>query len=251
VWRTFKFPVRIKDYEPLLEALKDRTGVEVEHKAGPEIIETFLESTERLLEYDALIVSELSKGILTQHFYPGTVPGPNKLRNVRDFVEAGGFCYRGGWMTYQGYEGAGNGQGTPVEDVLRIEIQSVFNDRVDRPEGAETSLLEIDHPALEQFDRGLLTDIYGYNRTGQVRDDAELHAPVDEDQLADERFLRSDDGETPRQVTRRPLGASWTVVASQGCRSANSRLHKSPGRSPPTNGDVRLPNDSATESTDS
>lgn len=35
------FQRRIKDYEPLLEALKDSSGIEVEHKGGPEIIETF------------------------------------------------------------------------------------------------------------------------------------------------------------------------------------------------------------------
>lgn len=178
------FQRRVKDYEPLLEALEGSPGVEVEHKGGPETIESFPESTDALLEYDALIVSDLSRGTLTPHFYPDAIPGPNKLRIVKDFVEAGGgLLYCGGWMTFQGYKGAGNWQGTPVEEVLPVEIQPVFDDRVERPEGAETTLLDTDHPVVAELDDGDLPAVYGYNETGPVKAHATRHAEVDGDPL--------------------------------------------------------------------
>jgi len=178
------FQRRIKDYEPLLEALEESDGIDVEHKGGPETIESFPESTEELLAYDALIISDLSRGTLTPHFYPDAIPGPNKLRIVKEFVESGGgLLYCGGWMTFQGYKGAGNWQGTPVEDVLPVEIRPIFDDRVERPEGAETSMLETDHPALQGFDHETLPPVYGYNRTGPVEEGAALHATVDDDPL--------------------------------------------------------------------
>lgn len=177
------FQRRIKDYEPLLKAFEDSPKVEVEHLGGPETIERFPESLAELQEYDALIVSDLSRGTLEPHFVSGAIPGPNKLQTIKDFVEAGGgLLYCGGWMTFQGYRGAGNWQGTPTEDVLPVEIAPIFDDRVERPEGTETALLETDHPALQGIDDGLPA-VYGYNRTGPVKDDAALHATVDDDPL--------------------------------------------------------------------
>lgn len=176
------FKRRIKDYEPLLEALEDSPEVTVEHKGGPETIETFPVSTDELLEYDALIISDLSRGTLTPHFLDDAIPGPNKLRIVKEFVESGGgLLYCGGWMTFQGYKGAGNWQGTPVEDILPVEIKPVFDDRVERPESAEVTLLDSDHPVASGFDA--MPPVYGYNRTGPVKADAKLHAEVDGDPL--------------------------------------------------------------------
>jgi len=128
-------------------------------------------------------LSDLSRGTLAPHFVPDAIPGPNKLRIIKEFVEeGGGLVYCGGWMTFQGYRGVGNWQGTPVEDVLPVEIQPVFDDRVEAPEGAETELMETDHPALAGIS-GDLPDVYGYNRAGAVTEDGNLHATVDSDPL--------------------------------------------------------------------
>lgn len=174
------FQRRIKDFEPLLETLEDAPDISPEHKGGVETIETFPESTEELLEYDALIISDLSRGTLTPHFYPDAIPGPNKLRIVKEFVErGGGLLYCGGWMTFQGYKGAGNWQGTPVEDVLPVDIRPIFDDRVECPEGRETTILDTDHYVTEQLEGASLPDVYGYNETGAVNEDARLLAEVD------------------------------------------------------------------------
>jgi uncharacterized membrane protein len=178
------FQRRIKDYEPLLEALEESPEVSVQHMGGPETIASFPESLDELCDYDALIVSDLSRGTLTPHFYPGAIPGPNKLRIVREFVESGGgLLYCGGWMTFQGYKGAGNWQGTPVETVLPVEIRPVFDDRVERPEGAETTVHDPDHPVFDGVDAGSFPPVYGYNRVGPVGADAEEHATVAGDTL--------------------------------------------------------------------
>ncbi|MFB6254004.1 MAG: glutamine amidotransferase, partial [Halobacteriaceae archaeon] len=107
------FQQRIEDYEPLLEALEEIPQVNVEHMGGRETIVNFPESLETLQEYDVLIISDLSRGTLLPHFLPDAIPGPNRLRIIKEFVEEGGgliFC--GGWMSFQGYHGVGNWQGS-------------------------------------------------------------------------------------------------------------------------------------------
>jgi uncharacterized membrane protein len=177
------FQQRIRDYEPLLAALEESPDVAVDHMGGPETIESFPASTDELLAYDALVVSDLSRGSLMPHFLPDAIPGPNRLRVVKEFVAAGGgLVYCGGWMTFQGYRGAGNWHGTPVADALPVAIRPVFDDRVERPEGAETTILDVDHPVTRGVD-GSFPAVYGYNRTGAVDDDATLLAEVDGEPL--------------------------------------------------------------------
>ncbi len=173
------FHQKVRDYEPLLEALEAASGVSVEHLDGPDAMTDFPDSVAELATYDALIVSDLTRGTLEPHFYPDSIPGPNLLRVIREFVETGGgLLYCGGWMTFQGYQGVGNWAGTPVEAVLPVEIRSVYDDRVERPEGAAVSLTGTDHPVTDHLDDGLPV-VYGYNETGGVRDGCDSLARVD------------------------------------------------------------------------
>lgn len=174
------FHERVRDYEPLLDALEAARGVEVEHLDGPDTMTDFPRSLEELAAYDALIVSDLSRGTLEPHFHPDTIPGPNLLRLVEEFVErGGGLVYCGGWMTFQGYQGVGNWQGTPVESVLPVEIEPVFDDRVERPEGGEVSLTDAEHPVTSPIDAGSFPPVYGYNEVAGLEDGATSLATVD------------------------------------------------------------------------
>jgi uncharacterized membrane protein len=95
------FHREVTDYEPLKDALSNREGVDIDYLDGPETMTEFPQSVDELAEYDALVVSDLSRGTLEPHFHPDTIPGPNLLRIVRDFVEeGGGLLYCGGWMTF-------------------------------------------------------------------------------------------------------------------------------------------------------
>jgi len=178
------FHKQVNDYEPLLETLREAEGVTADYLDGPETMTDFPRSSEELAEYDVLIVSDLSRGTLEPHFYPDAIPGPNLLKLVREFVRDGGsLVYCGGWMTFQGYQGTGNWHGTPVAETLPLDIKPIYDDRVERPEGAEASFVEPDHPILEGVDEASFPPIYGYNETAGVREDATLLARINGDPL--------------------------------------------------------------------
>ena len=174
------FHQKVRDYEPLLDTLREAAGVSVDYLDGPDTMTDFPRSVEELSQYDTLIVSDLSRGTLEPHFHPDTMPGPNLLRIIREFVEeGGGLVYCGGWMTFQGYQGVGNWQGTPVADTLPVEIRPIYDDRVERPEGAEVTITDRDHPVLASVGEGSLPVVYGYNQVAGLRDGATELATVD------------------------------------------------------------------------
>lgn len=178
------FHQRMEDYGPVLETLEELPDVSVEHMGGRATIEEFPDSVDELAEYDALIVSDLSRGTLQPHFHPDAIPGPNRVRVIKDFVnQGGGLVFCGGWMTFQGYHGVGNWSGSLVEETLPVEIQPVFDDRVERPEGATISDVETDHPVTSGLDWEEFPPVYGYNRTRQVKDRATSLASVEGDPL--------------------------------------------------------------------
>ncbi len=182
---TFKqFHRKVADYETLLDAMEAMDGVEPTYLDGPDTMTDFPRSVGELEAYDALVVSDLSRGTLEPHFFDDAIPGPNLLRVVKQYVESGGgLLYCGGWMTFQGYQGTGNWQGTLVEDVLPTEIAPVYDDRVERPSGAAPTVTNTDHPVTAGLDGRGLPEVYGYNRVAGLRDDADLLATVNGDPL--------------------------------------------------------------------
>lgn len=182
---TFKqFYKKVKDYESLLEAMRRMDGVEPEFLDGPDTMTDFPRSLEGLQQYDALIISDLTRGTLEPHFFDDAIPGPNLLRIIKEYVNSGGaLIYCGGWMTFQGYQGNGNWQGTLVEEVLPTEIKPVFDDRVERPSGAAPTVTDDDHPLTAGLGEEGLPTLYGYNEVAGLRGDSELLATVDGDPL--------------------------------------------------------------------
>lgn len=178
------FQRKVRDYEPLLEALNGVSAVDVTHMDSAAAIEEFPRSVNSLQEYDALILSDLTRGTLEPHFDPDSIPGPNLLKLIRRFVEdGGGLLYCGGWMTFQGYQGTGNWAGTPVEKVLPVEIRPVYDDRFERPEGGEIKLTNTDHELVAPLDPDALPVVYGYNVTGELKQGATSLATVDGNHL--------------------------------------------------------------------
>ena len=174
----------VRDYEPLLEALEGAPGIDVEHMDSATAMEEFPRSVEALQAYDGLLLSDLTRGTLEPHFQSDAIPGPNMLKVIRRFVErGGGLVYCGGWMTFQGYQGAGNWAGTPVEAVLPVDIQPIYDDRVERPEGGAITLTGTDHELVAPLDPTALPEVYGYNATGALKEGAESLATVDGNHL--------------------------------------------------------------------
>jgi uncharacterized membrane protein len=175
-----QFYRKVRDYEALLDALKQMPGVGPEYLDGPDTMTDFPRSVEKLQEYDALIISDLSRGTLEPHFFDDSIPGPNMLRIIKQYVEnGGGLVYAGGWMTYQGYQGVGNWQGTLVEDVLPVDIKAVYDDRAERPEGIEPSITATEHPLVSDLGTDGLPTVYGYNEVAGVSGESELVATIE------------------------------------------------------------------------
>jgi uncharacterized membrane protein len=173
-----------RELEALAEALEAQDGLSGEHLAAHENVERFPADVAALAAYDALIVSDLSHDTLLPHFRPEEIPGPNRLRVIADYVrEGGGLVYCGGWMSFQGYHGIGNWAESPVAELLPVETRNVFDDRVERPEGVSLGSLERGHSVTEGLDWAAFPPLYGYNRVGDVREDAEELATVDGDPL--------------------------------------------------------------------
>lgn len=174
----------VRDYEPLLEALEGLANVSPTHLGGRRAVDEFPDTTEELAAHDAVILSDLSRGTLQPHFRDWAIPGPNRIRALAEWVRDGGaLVYCGGWMTYQGYRGAGNWAGTAVADLLPVSVRPVFDDRVERPEGVPVEAVDTDHPVTAGLDWTDGPTLYGYNRVGGLAADARLLATVDGEPL--------------------------------------------------------------------
>lgn len=172
------FRQEVADYEPLRETLRTAEGVTHDHLTGPEAKAAFPRQVEELAEYDVLIISDLTRGTLEPHFQEDAIPGPNVHRVIREYVEGGGgLLYVGGWMTFQGYHGVGNWAGTPVTDVLPVEVLRVYDDRTERPAGGDVTVTDADHHITDPIAE--FPPVYGYNETGDLDDGATSLATVD------------------------------------------------------------------------
>ena len=79
------FHRRVRDYEPLLEALEAADGLTVSHMDSTTAMEEFPRSLSGLREYDALLLSDLTRGTLEPHFYPDAIPGTNLFYLFSEF----------------------------------------------------------------------------------------------------------------------------------------------------------------------
>jgi len=178
------FNRRLADYEPLLEALAAWNTVDVTHLLAHETVDRFPVTTGELAEYDALIVSDLSQDTLLPHFRLEEIPGPNRVRIIADYVrDGGGLVYCGGWMSFQGYHGIGNWADSPVAELLPVSVANVFDDRVERPEGVQVEEVDCDNPVTAGLDWDIVPELYGYNRVGDVAENARELASVAGDPL--------------------------------------------------------------------
>jgi uncharacterized membrane protein len=170
--------------EPLVNALKD-SPFALTYMPAHEAAESFPFTIENLLQYDAVILSDLGANTL---LLPPSVwlhgkPAPNRLKLIREWVHrGGGLMMIGGYFSFQGIDGRARWRRTAVEDVLPVTCHP-YDDRIEVPEGYKPEIVgDDDHPIL----RGLGQDwplLLGANEV-MVRDrpDVEVLArlPVSE-----------------------------------------------------------------------
>ena len=137
---------------------------------------------EALEAYDAVILSDIGANSLLLHpdTFVRSVPLPNRLELLRDYVrKGGGLVMVGGYLTFQGIEAKGKWAGSPVEEVLPVTIK-YHDDRVEAPQGVVPRVVA-EHKLLA----GLPSEwpaLLGYNQV-TPKPEADVLVTVGEDPL--------------------------------------------------------------------
>jgi len=157
---------------PLREALDG--FAELTHMPGHLAATEFPSTLEGLHAYDVILFSDIGSDTLLLH--PDTFlhlkATPNRLRLVQEYVEqGGGFGMIGGYMSFGGYEGKAHYHGSPIEEILPVEI-APYDDRVETPEGIRPTILDKRHPIVQGIEEPW-PPLLGYNRL-KAKDQAEL-----------------------------------------------------------------------------
>jgi uncharacterized membrane protein len=146
----------------LLDCLR-KAGIEVDYMPAHEVQVRFPKSLEQLLEYDAIVLSDIgSNTFLLQNstFYQMEIV-PNSLELIRQYVEqGGGLLMIGGYLSFTGIEAKANYKNTVLADVLPV-LMTDTDDRVERPEGVRPETV-LQHPITQGL--GEWPRFLGYNR---------------------------------------------------------------------------------------
>lgn len=140
--------------EAFVAALAD-SPFELTYMPAHEAQSHFPSTLEGLRQYDVVVLSDIGANTLLLH--PDTFihskPTPNRLKLLRDYVGAGhGLMMIGGYYSFQGINAGARYRGTPIEEVLPVEILP-WDDRVEVPEGFRPEIVgPPDHPVLAGLD---------------------------------------------------------------------------------------------------
>lgn len=176
---------RIKDAAAALrDALALDPEVEVTHLPPIYAFSEFPSTASELEDnYEVVILSDVGAETLTT--YPleegqPLEPRPNRMRELAKYVEGGGgLIYGGGYFTYQGRYGRGGWYGTPIADLLPVEILNVVDDRQETPEGASAEVTNAEHPVTRGIPWKDCPIFFGYNKTNK-KPDGELLGTIED-----------------------------------------------------------------------
>jgi uncharacterized membrane protein len=134
------------------------------------------------LDYDTIILSDIGADSFLLH--PKTWSHgertPNRLRIIQKYVsEGGGLIMAGGYMSFQGINGAAMYQRTPIADVLPVKMM-FSDDRCERPEGVQPQKVS-SHSIVDELPEQW-PHILGYQKV-DVKPGANILAKVDDDPL--------------------------------------------------------------------
>ncbi|MBK8084813.1 MAG: cytoplasmic protein [Devosia sp.] len=131
-------------------------------------------TAEALGAYEVVMLSDIGANTLLLHpdTFVRSIPLPNRLVSIRDYVEGGGgLVMIGGYLTFQGIEAKGKWAGTPVEEALPVRLHH-RDDRVESPQGVVPHVGDPSHPIVA----GLAAEwpaLLGFNEV-EARPDAEV-----------------------------------------------------------------------------
>lgn len=151
------------EIERVREVMKDYA--EITHIPAHLVLQEFPATAEELKAYDVVIISDVGANTFILH--PDTffrsIPTPNRLQAIADYVKQGGaFGMMGGYLTFMGFESKGQWHNTVIEELLPVTMME-GDDRQEHPEGL---FLEVDpksHPILAGMPEKWPA-LLGYNR---------------------------------------------------------------------------------------
>jgi uncharacterized membrane protein len=168
--------------EALVAALR-QGGFEVERLPNHEAGAKFPYTVDELRGYGAIVLSDIGANTLLLHpdTFERSIPTPNRLSAIRDYVQGGGgLVMIGGYLTFQGIDAKAQWAGTPVEEALPVTIQTT-DDRVEAPQGVTPLVANANHEITSGLP-GEWPKLLGYNRV-RPRDGAEVLVSVAHDPL--------------------------------------------------------------------
>jgi len=176
---------RVKDAaRHLRDALASDPDIRVTHLPPYLTFMQFPETAEALrADYDVVILSDIGADTFTT--YPleegqPLRPRPNRMRELTRFVrEGGGLIYAGGYVSFQGRNGAAHWYGTALAEALPLEVLNVVDDREDTPEGVRPRILKADHPVTRDIPWEDCPVFFGYNKS-KLKPGAVLLATIEE-----------------------------------------------------------------------
>jgi uncharacterized membrane protein len=194
--------------EPMVAALAD-SDFEIRYMPSHEAQQAFPQSLDALAAYDVLILSDIGANTLLLH--PDTWirsrRTPNRLRLIRDYVVAGGgLLMAGGYYSFQGINGGARYRGTPVEDVLPVEILP-YDDRVEVPEGFAPVIRDGRHPIAANF-AAEWPVLLGFNEV-KPKPDATVIATVSDDYGAKPLLVAGTHGKGRAVAWTSDIGPHW------------------------------------------
>jgi uncharacterized membrane protein len=194
--------------EPLVAVLAG-TEFDLSYMTAHEAQREFPLALEGLAAYDALILSDIGSNTLLLH--PDTWihsrRTPNRLKLIRDYArQGGGVMMIGGYFSFQGINGGARYHGTPVEEVLPVEILP-YDDRVEVPEGFVPVIRERRHPILDGF-RGPWPALLGFNEV-KAKPEAMVLATVSEEYGAKPLLVAGSFGKGRTLAWTSDIGPHW------------------------------------------
>ncbi len=166
-----------------LRAALEAGGYDVVYLPNHVAATEFPSTADQLAGYAAVILSDIGSNTLLLHpeTFGRSVPRPDRLVAIRDYVAAGGgLVMVGGYLTFQGIEAKARWSGTPVEEALPVTLLTI-DDRVESPSGTVPKVRQLDHPIVAGLPP-TWPALLGYNRV-RAREGADLVVAAGDDPL--------------------------------------------------------------------
>lgn len=165
----------------LIEALESG-GYEIDYIPNHRASSNFPTELAELEKYEAVILSDIGANtlLLNPDTFEKSIPTPNRLKLIRDYVEnGGGFLMIGGYLSFQGIEAKANYKDSPIEEILPVTLKR-YDDRVEIPEGLYPEKVK-DHEILTGIS-AKWPMLLGYNKL-EAKEDSKVLVENEDDPI--------------------------------------------------------------------